>query len=368
VLGPDVFEEPFKNVPIGNVEGFAHPGGFHRDIQEGEDIAEATAWDLTELAPQQDVSTPPIAGDLPASSYGGPQTTLEGPGTPRDTAVERLAAEGQRPYYLTKELRKLPNIGDRGPDRVHITYHIVQTEEKGAMVATYRTVPVTTQPQIILPRDNDRKRALLTVVYSTPGDGDFVAIGNRELAGFTWDPTSGGGFPPMNNAWLIGCAATGGQDTEYSHINAASAGTVLSTVPVELSTFTVNTPDTVAATVTLYDGPVAGGVVIAVIKLPTSGGAYAIPFNLETRTGLSYVATGFTGSGDTTAVYSPSQSAATNAEQTIEIKHCADIWACYVPNGSTPNGLTAIVGILSEINDRGLKSVNPANQSGPVSR
>lgn len=355
---------------MGAERGFVYPAQHHTQIQQQEALEQAEAWGLVEQPPRQDTSTPPIGGDEPAR-YGGipPHKTAEGPGTPNDPNVARITAEQMMPQAaLGKELRKHPVIGDKKPDRLHVLYSITETEEKGAATALYRTLPVTPQPVQILSRDNNRRRALITVVYSTPGDGDFVAIGNRELAAFTWDPSQLDNFPPMTNAWLLGAATQGAADNEYLHVNAATAETNISPIPVTLISVTVNTPDTVAATVTLFDtSGTSAANPIAVIKLPTSGGGYSIPFGLVTKQGLAYSATGFTGGGDVTIVYSPSGPGA-EFEQTIEIKHCADVWACYVPNGSASQGQMAILGIESEYNDQGLRKTAPATQHGSVDR
>jgi hypothetical protein len=194
-------DTPFRDVPSSPATGYAGPWGRVGQHHINLDAGQARAWREHEDPPRQDTSTPAIAGDVPGSFSGRPATTSEGPGTPDDPDVERTAAtQPGATKSMTRELRKLSFIGDTGPDRLHVTYHVVLTETRGNAKVTYRTVPVGTQPVQILSKDEDRHLAQIIVAVAT-ADGSFVALADRNLQGFNWNPTLG--MPPMPNVFLL---------------------------------------------------------------------------------------------------------------------------------------------------------------------
>jgi hypothetical protein len=165
------------------------------------DVAQAEALALHEQPPKEDESIHPEQGDVPAGPEGPPHTVAGGAGAPRQATTEQTAAsQSQATKLLTRELRKLPNIADRGPDRLHLTYHIVLSETRGNARDSFRTVPVGIKPVQILGKDEDRHVVHIICVSAT-ADGSFVAIGDDQLQSFSWDPTTG--QPPVPNVFLF---------------------------------------------------------------------------------------------------------------------------------------------------------------------
>jgi hypothetical protein len=95
------------------------------------------------------------------------------------------------------------------------------------------------------------------------------------------------------------------RELQYQHINANGTTTIAATAQVAnfLGSVVVGTPGT-AGTITIYDGRVAGGIVVAVITLAANL-PNNLPFDcyLNGNAGMDIVAAGFAGSPDVTITY-----------------------------------------------------------------
>lgn len=195
--------------------GWAAPAGAEEQVDaEPSDVpAGAPPWSAPFSV--EDVSEPPIEEGPPLAGQLGAELQYTEEATKlartQHSTHEGVPAPGEAG---TSELRRHAVRHLSTPDRVAVNYHIVLTEERGNAGRTTRTlfIPATTitapiQPIQILPVDEDRRRALIKVLF-TSADGQYIAMGPRNLpTGFAFGnstPATPGVPPP--NAFLLAAA------------------------------------------------------------------------------------------------------------------------------------------------------------------
>jgi hypothetical protein len=324
---------------------------------------EEPGWDPTAVSePEPGIDMPHLqqVGNRPNPDY--PDASI--------LAQQKEAAEVQGEVSTTgDEKATQPAARER-----HV-YHFVLTERRGAQrrgvrtvvvypAAPYVTLPsgvVAPAPALILPLDQDRRRATIQVAY-TSGDGYFVALGGAELQGFSsnflggvpnLEPAIGlqsflmplrlpnneedalfTSIPAGQSADQNGTALdSGGFNTASAMVVIASAGTTAGVVQLQGSMDGINwyvlaTDTLTAAGVTTVQGVGMFEYLRAAITTPIVGGTI--------QAQVAY-------SGDS----EPLQPNAPLVYESVR-----ELYACFVPDQQlAPAGQFAVLSIMSEIGD-----------------